>query len=222
MTAKVTRGAYLSESSPRYLCDGVVRCLTDGAPRQGAAPSSRQRKGSGPEGGQVAALLARTSVLKHRRSPGTTVPPKDRSVALQGWQAIKVADRLGQRVTRFLQTKNRKSDTLNVRRAGDDDRETLYALWDEWVERESPVPSWVEGAVEGTRAQIDVAISSGCAVIAEERGDVLGFRPARHRDRAAPGDLTELYVRPKARRRGSRGRSPGQSSSRCASAGWFQ
>jgi hypothetical protein len=59
---------------------------------------------------------------------------------------------------------------LNVRRAGEDDRETLYALWDEWVERESPVPSWVAGAVEGTRAQIDVAISSGCAVIAEEKG----------------------------------------------------
>ena len=90
---------------------------------------------------------------------------------------------------------------MNVRRAGEDDRETLYALWDEWVEREAPVPSWVAGAVEGTRAQIDVAISSGCAVIAEERGHVLGFACGVVTGQRT-GDLTELYVRPKARRRG--------------------
>jgi ribosomal protein S18 acetylase RimI-like enzyme len=90
---------------------------------------------------------------------------------------------------------------LNVRRATEDDRETLYALWDEWVQRESPVPSWVEGAREGTRAQIDVAISSGCAMIAEEHGDVLGFACGVVTGRRT-GDLTELYVRPKARRLG--------------------
>lgn len=90
---------------------------------------------------------------------------------------------------------------MNVRRATEDDRETLYALWDEWVERESPVPSWVEGAREGTRAQIDVAISSGCAIIAEERADVLGFACGVVTGRRT-GDLTELYVRPRARRRG--------------------
>ena len=97
--------------------------------------------------------------------------------------------------------KHREPHNLNVGRANEDDRETLYALWDEWVERESPVPSWVEGALEGTRAQIEVAISSGCAVIAEERGDVLGFACGVVKGRRT-GDLTELYVRPKARRRG--------------------
>jgi ribosomal protein S18 acetylase RimI-like enzyme len=91
--------------------------------------------------------------------------------------------------------------TLNVRRATEDDRETLYALWDEWVERESPVPSWVEGAREGTRAGIDTAVSSGFAVIAEERGEVLGFACGVLRG-VRIGDLTELYVRPTARRRG--------------------
>jgi ribosomal protein S18 acetylase RimI-like enzyme len=89
---------------------------------------------------------------------------------------------------------------LKVRRASEDDRDTLYELWDEWVDRESPVPSWVEGAREGTRAQIDVAISSGCALIAEERGEVLGFACGVMQGPRI-GDLTELYVRPKARRR---------------------
>ena len=90
---------------------------------------------------------------------------------------------------------------MNVRRATEDDRETLYALWDEWVERESPVPSWVQGAREGTRAGIDTAVSSGCAVIAEQRGEVLGFACGVMQGLRI-GDLTELYVRPNARRRG--------------------
>jgi ribosomal protein S18 acetylase RimI-like enzyme len=76
----------------------------------------------------------------------------------------------------------------------------LYTLWDEWVERESPVPSWVEGAREGTRAGINTAVSSGSAVIAEERGEVLGFACGVMQGLQI-GDLTELYVRPKARRR---------------------
>jgi len=90
---------------------------------------------------------------------------------------------------------------LNVRRATEDDRETLYALWDEWVERESPVPPWVEGAQQETRAQIDIAIGSRCAVIAEECGKVLGFACGVVKGRRT-GDLTELYVRPNVRRRG--------------------
>lgn len=77
----------------------------------------------------------------------------------------------------------------------------LYALWDEWVERESPVPSWVEGAREGTRAEIDTAVRSGAAVIAEQRSEVLGFACGVMRGRRL-GDLTELYVRPNARRQG--------------------
>jgi ribosomal protein S18 acetylase RimI-like enzyme len=89
---------------------------------------------------------------------------------------------------------------VNLRHATEDDRETLYALWDEWVERESPVPPWVEGAREGTRAGIDTAVSSGSAVIAEERGEVLGFACGVMQGPHL-GDLTELYVRPKARRR---------------------
>jgi ribosomal protein S18 acetylase RimI-like enzyme len=90
---------------------------------------------------------------------------------------------------------------VKLRRATADDCETLYALWDEWVERESPVPSWVEGAREGTRAGIDTAVRSGAAIIAEQRSEVLGFACGVMRGLRL-GDLTELYVRPSARRRG--------------------
>ena len=90
---------------------------------------------------------------------------------------------------------------MNVRRATEDDRQTLYALSDEWVERESHIPSWVEGAREGTQAGINDALSSGSAVIAEERGEVLGFACGVMQGLRV-GDLTELYVRPHARRRG--------------------
>jgi ribosomal protein S18 acetylase RimI-like enzyme len=89
---------------------------------------------------------------------------------------------------------------VNIRRATNDERETLYALWDEWIERESPIPPWVDGAREGTRVGIDNALSSGCAVIAEEDGEVLGFACGLMQGLRI-GDLTELYVRPKARRR---------------------
>jgi ribosomal protein S18 acetylase RimI-like enzyme len=89
---------------------------------------------------------------------------------------------------------------VNVRRATEDDCEMLYALWDEWVKQESPVPSWVEGASERTRAGINTAVSSGSAVIAEEHGEVLGFACGVMQG-VCIGDLTELYVRPKARRR---------------------
>jgi ribosomal protein S18 acetylase RimI-like enzyme len=90
---------------------------------------------------------------------------------------------------------------VSIRRATEEDRETLYALWDEWVGQESSVPCWVEGAREGTRAGIDTAVRSGSAVIAEEGGEVLGFACGVVQGLRL-GDLTELYVRPKARRRG--------------------
>jgi ribosomal protein S18 acetylase RimI-like enzyme len=90
---------------------------------------------------------------------------------------------------------------VNLRRATEADLETLYALWEEWVERESPVPDWVEGAQEGTRAAIDEAVRAGSAVIAEEGEEVLGFACGVMQG-SRLGDLTELYVRPHARGRG--------------------
>src|SRR5689334_21142629 len=87
-----------------------------------------------------------------------------------------------------------------MRRANEEDRETLYALWDEWVGAESSIPSWVEDGREGTRAGIDDAVRNGSAVIAQEGDEVLGFACGVLTG-SQLGDLTELYVRPNARRR---------------------
>ena len=89
---------------------------------------------------------------------------------------------------------------MDVRRATEADRKNLYALWEEWVEQEAPIPSWVEGAREGARSGIDAAVSSGFAMIAEERGEVLGFACGVTQGLRI-AEPTELYVRPKARRR---------------------
>ncbi|MBD0329008.1 MAG: GNAT family N-acetyltransferase [Thermoleophilia bacterium] len=90
---------------------------------------------------------------------------------------------------------------MTLRPATEADLETLYALWDEWVEQEVGVPAWVENAQEGTRAGIDEAVRSGAAVIAEDGGEALGFACGVMTG-SRMGDLVELYVRPPARRRG--------------------
>jgi ribosomal protein S18 acetylase RimI-like enzyme len=89
---------------------------------------------------------------------------------------------------------------MTLRRASEADRETLYALWDEWV-GDDGIPAWVEGAREGTREGIDLAVREGAAAIAEEDGAPVGFACGVMRGVRA-GELTELYVRPSARRQG--------------------
>ncbi len=91
---------------------------------------------------------------------------------------------------------------MTLRRARDSDRETLIGLWDEWVAGgETAVPPWVDGAREGTLAGIDIALRDGSAVVWEEDGEAVGFACAVIRG-PRTAELTELYVRPSARRRG--------------------
>jgi ribosomal protein S18 acetylase RimI-like enzyme len=87
---------------------------------------------------------------------------------------------------------------MDVRRAGGADREALHALRREFA---GPLPPWVEGGDEESLAEIDRAVAEGTAAIAEEDGEPVGFAAAvRRTDRLA--ELTELYVRPQARRAG--------------------
>jgi GNAT superfamily N-acetyltransferase len=87
---------------------------------------------------------------------------------------------------------------VDVRTATENDRETLQALWHEFA---GTPPPWVEGAEEGTFAELERAVAAGTAVIAEEDGEPIGFASGVARgERVA--ELTELYVRPAARRSG--------------------
>jgi ribosomal protein S18 acetylase RimI-like enzyme len=85
---------------------------------------------------------------------------------------------------------------VEVRRATGGDRETLRALWREFA---GTPPPWAEGGEEESFAELDRALADGAAVLAEEDGAAVGFAAAmRRNDRVA--ELTELYVRPDARR----------------------
>lgn len=91
---------------------------------------------------------------------------------------------------------------MTLRRATDADLETLCSLWDEWVDDgDAPIPPWVEGAREGTVAGIERALSDGGAVVWEEGDEAVAFACGVMQG-ARSGELTELYVRPSARRRG--------------------
>jgi ribosomal protein S18 acetylase RimI-like enzyme len=87
---------------------------------------------------------------------------------------------------------------MDVRPATENDRETLQELWREFA---GTPPPWVEDAEAGTFAELDRAVESGTAVIAEEDGQPIGFASGLLRG-ARVAELTELYVRPDSRRAG--------------------
>ena len=87
---------------------------------------------------------------------------------------------------------------MEVRRAEDRDRGVLRELWREFA---GTLPPWAEGGEEDALAELDRAVAERTAVLAEEGGEPIGFAAALPRgDRVA--ELTELYVRPDARRSG--------------------
>lgn len=87
---------------------------------------------------------------------------------------------------------------VTVRRATEDDRQVLRELWREFA---GPIPPWAEGGEEETFAALDRALAGGTAALAERNGDPVGFAAALPRG-ARVAELTELYVRPDARRAG--------------------
>jgi GNAT superfamily N-acetyltransferase len=87
---------------------------------------------------------------------------------------------------------------MNVRPAQDRDRDVLRELWREFA---GTPPPWAEDAEAETFAELDRALAGGTAVIAEEGGEAIGFASALPRG-GRIAELTELYVRPDARRSG--------------------
>jgi ribosomal protein S18 acetylase RimI-like enzyme len=89
---------------------------------------------------------------------------------------------------------------LTVRAATTADRDALHTLYREFFTEDAPAP--YEGlTIEDELGEVDEIIAAGLAFLAEREGEPVGFALAR-RLRGSEGRLTDLYVRPEARRGG--------------------
>lgn len=90
---------------------------------------------------------------------------------------------------------------MRIRRATDADLDTLAALWRAF-EAEVPAPLWVDVDSGEELGEIAATVRDEIALIAEdEAGGALGFALARLKG-PRRGFLSDLYVRPEARRAG--------------------
>lgn len=89
---------------------------------------------------------------------------------------------------------------MTVRRATAADRDLLVQLWDEFA-GPGPLPPWVPDARALSLREIDVALADGVVVLALDDTAAHGFAAGLLRSPAL-AEVTELYVRPDARRRG--------------------
>jgi ribosomal protein S18 acetylase RimI-like enzyme len=87
-----------------------------------------------------------------------------------------------------------------IRPATPADRETLHELYSSFFS-EMPDSDYYGASLEEELGQVDEILGDGLAFVAEEEGEIAGFALGR-RKRATHGVLTDLYVRPEARRRG--------------------
>jgi ribosomal protein S18 acetylase RimI-like enzyme len=90
---------------------------------------------------------------------------------------------------------------VSVRRATEADRETLRELWEEFT-TELEEPDYWRETWEEAWADVRRYIAEDVALIAEGDGRAVGFALAR-RKRPRVGYLSDLYVRPEARGRGT-------------------
>ena len=88
-----------------------------------------------------------------------------------------------------------------VRPAGEADRETLHELWAAFVDEIEEPEHWRETWDEAWR-DIQRYIDKDVALVAERDGSPVGFALARL-ERPRVGYLSDLYVRPEARRSGA-------------------
>ncbi|HEY7208530.1 MAG TPA: GNAT family N-acetyltransferase [Gaiellaceae bacterium] len=87
-----------------------------------------------------------------------------------------------------------------IRQATADDLPLLKELWQEF-HREVPEPEYVHLDLDEELREIDKLVGAGGALLAEDDGEPLGYALAELRH-GNLGFLSDLYVRPQARRRG--------------------
>ena len=85
-----------------------------------------------------------------------------------------------------------------IRQATSADRETLHGLYAAFFS-ECPDSDYYGASLEEELSEVDEITADGLAFVAEEDGAIAGFALAR-RKRGTHGVLTDLYVRPEARR----------------------
>jgi ribosomal protein S18 acetylase RimI-like enzyme len=89
---------------------------------------------------------------------------------------------------------------VNVRRATQSDRESLHALYREFF-AEWPPPVYYGVELEAELAEVDEILEGEFAFVAEEEGELVGFALGRRKE-GTRGLLSDIYLRPAARRRG--------------------
>jgi ribosomal protein S18 acetylase RimI-like enzyme len=89
---------------------------------------------------------------------------------------------------------------VTVRAAHAEDRETLRALWQEFVD-ELDEPEYIRDTWEQAWSEMEGYIEREVALVAERGGEPVGYALARM-DGARYGFLSDVYVRPEARREG--------------------
>ena len=89
---------------------------------------------------------------------------------------------------------------MSVRRASASDRDAIHRLYAEFFEL-SPPPPYSGASLERELAEVDGILESGIAAIADDGDEAVGFALAR-RKRGTEGFVSDLYVRPEARRQG--------------------
>jgi ribosomal protein S18 acetylase RimI-like enzyme len=88
---------------------------------------------------------------------------------------------------------------VSVRRATADDRDAIRRLYADFF-AEWPPPGYAAVALADELAEVDKFLESGIAAIAEQEGEPVGFALAQLK-RGAEGYVSDLYVRPEARRK---------------------
>jgi ribosomal protein S18 acetylase RimI-like enzyme len=87
-----------------------------------------------------------------------------------------------------------------IRRAADDDRGALHALYRAFF-AEQPPPEYYGVSLEQELAEVDEILGDGLAFVAEDGGQLTAFALARRKE-GTRGLLSDIYVRPEARRQG--------------------
>jgi ribosomal protein S18 acetylase RimI-like enzyme len=87
-----------------------------------------------------------------------------------------------------------------IRRATTTDRETLHELYHAFI-AEQPPPEYYGVSIEHELTEVDEIVGDGLAFVADEDGAIAGFALARRKE-GTRGLLSDIYVRPEARRKG--------------------